>query len=188
MIAGSTWTSLLNYGLFQAGWCICVLGTAAGQPWPATAAGLLLVVAHLALVRDVARESQLLLTSLLLGLLVDGFHIHTGVLVFPLGSIHPGLPPPWILVLWLQFAMTLHFSLAWLAGRYGFGALLGSVSGALAYWGGVRFGAAEFGADPARCLIQIGLSWGLTLLILLKVAQLTVPTEKGRTYRLFRDR
>lgn len=188
MAAARTWTVLLNYGLFQAGWCICVLGSAAGHPWPATAAGLVLVLAHLALVRDVVRETLLLLTGLLLGLLVDGFHIHTGVLVFPVGTLHPGLPPPWILVLWLQFAMTLHFSLAWLAGRYGLGALLGSVSGALAYWAGVRFGAADFGADLARCLIQIGLSWVLTLLVLLKVSQLTASTEKGRTYRLFRDR
>lgn len=188
MAAALTWTVLLNYGLFQVGWCICVLGAAAWQPWPATMAGLMLVLAHLALVRDVARESLLLLTGLLLGLLIDGFHIHTGVLIFPIGALHPGLPPPWILVLWLQFAMTLHFSLSWLAGRYGLGALLGSVAGALAYWAGVRFGAADFGADPARCLIQIGLSWGLTLLVLLKVSQLTAPTEKGRTYRLFPDR
>lgn len=188
MAIGRTWTVLLNYGLFQAGWGICVLGAAAGHPWPATAAGLAVVLAHLALAREIARESLLLLTGLLLGLLVDGFHIHTGVLVFPIGTLHPGLPPPWILVLWLQFAMTLHFSLAWLAGRYALGALLGSVAGALAYWAGVRLGAADFGADPVPCLIQIGLSWGLTLLVLLKVSHLTAPTEKGRTYRWFGDR
>ena len=91
-----------------------------------------------------AGESLLLLASLLLGLLVDGIHIRTGVLAFPIGSFHPALPPAWILVLWLQFAMTLHYSLGWLNGRYFLGALLGSVSGALAYWAGVRFGAAAF--------------------------------------------
>ena len=87
--SGQTWTSLLNYGLFQAGWFVCVLGAAAGYPWLAAAAGLLLVLVHLALVRNAAHESLLLLASLLLGLLVDGVHIRTGVLVFPIGSFHP---------------------------------------------------------------------------------------------------
>ena len=165
IFSGQTWTSLLNYGLFQAGWFVCVLGAAAGYPWLAAAAGLLLVLVHLALVRNAAHESLLLLTSLLLGLLVDGLHIRTGVLVFPIGSFHPGLPPAWILVLWLQFAMSLHYSLGWLSGRYVLGALLGSVSGALGLLGrgqvrrrrlwrrtGPQFGAdrPELGPDHAH--------------------------------------
>jgi hypothetical protein len=182
---GQTWTSLLNYALFQSGWFVCVLGAAAGYPWLVTVIGLLLVVAHLALVRDVARESLLLLTSLLLGLLVDGIHIRTGVLVFPIGSFHPGLPPAWILVLWLQFAMSLHFSLGWLTGRYVLGALLGSVSGALAYWAGVRLGAAAFGTELIHSLAQVGLSWGLTMLILLKITKITAPPKNALTYRCF---
>ncbi len=185
IFSGQTWTSLLNYGLFQAGWFVCVLGAAAGHPWLAAAAGLLLVLVHLALVRNAAQESLLLLTSLLLGLLVDGLHIRTGVLVFPIGSFHPGLPPAWILVLWLQFAMSLHYSLGWLSGRYVLGALLGSISGALAYWAGVRFGAAAFGAELVHSLVQIGLSWGLTMLILLKISMLTAPKKDMLTYRCF---
>jgi hypothetical protein len=184
-LSGQTWTSLLNYGLFQAGWFVCVLGAAAGYPWLATAAGLLLVLLHLALARNATRECLLLLTSLLLGLLFDGIHIRTGILIFPFGSFHPDLPPAWILVLWLQFAMTLHYSLGWLTGRYVLGALLGSVSGALAYWAGVRFGAAAFGTELIHSLAQIGLSWGLTMLILLKVSMLTAPRKDMLTYRCF---
>lgn len=183
--SGQTWTSLLNYALFQAGWFVCVLGAAVGYPWLATAIGLLLVLVHLLLVRNAFRESLLLLASLLLGLLVDGIHIRTGVLVFPIGSFHPGLPPAWILVLWLQFAMSLHYSLGWLSGRYVLGALLGSVSGALAYWAGVRFGAAAFGNELIHSLVQIGLSWGLTMLVLLKISTLTAPPKAALTYRCF---
>jgi hypothetical protein len=183
--SGHTWTSLLNYALFQAGWFVCVLGAAAGYPWLATAIGLLLVLVHLVLVRNALRESLLLLTSLLLGLLIDGIHIRTGVLVFPIGSFHPGLPPAWILVLWLQFAMSLHYSLGWLTGRYVLGALLGSVSGALAYWAGVRFGAAAFGTELIHSLVQIALSWGLTMVVLLKISTLTAPPKNALIYRCF---
>ncbi len=185
LFSGQTWTSLLNYALFQAGWFVCVLGAAAGYPWIAATVGLLLVLVHLALVRDAARESLLLLASLLLGLLVDGVHIRTGVLAFPIGSFHPDLPPAWILVLWLQFAMTLHYSLGWLSGRNYLGVMLGSVSGALAYWAGVRFGAAAFGTELVHSLVQIGLSWGLVMLILLKISLLTVPQKNALTYRCF---
>nr|WP_321465359.1 DUF2878 domain-containing protein [uncultured Desulfobulbus sp.] len=187
MFSGQTWTSLLNYALFQSGWFVCVLGAAAGYPWMATGIGLLLVLVHLTLVRNVACEILLLLASVFLGLLVDGFHIRTSVLAFPIGGFHLSLPPAWILVLWLQFAMSLHYSLSWLRGRYFLGALLGSVSGALAYWAGVRFGAAAFGADLLRSLVQIGLSWGLITPILLKISMLTAPKKRQRTYRCFQE-
>ena len=106
-------------------------------------------------------------------------------LSFPSAVSIQALPPAWILVLWLQFAMSLHYSLGWLTGRYFLGALLGSVSGALAYWAGVRFGAAAFGAELVHSLVQIGLSWGLTMLILLKVSMLTAPRKDLLTYRCF---
>jgi len=185
LFSGQTWTSLLNYGLFQAGWFVCVLGAAAGWPQLAALAGFLLVLTHLALVPNPLREGALLMLSLLLGLVIDAFHIRTGVLSFPIGSVHPSLPPPWILVLWLQFALTLHYSLDWLAGRYCLGAILGSVSGALAYWAGVRLGAAQFGDDaPFRCLMQIGVSWGIVMVILLWPAARTSARDGNFLYRI----
>ena len=75
-------TNLINFGLFQAGWFVCVLGAAAGHPWSATAAGIFLVLVHLALVRHPVQEVLLLGTSLLLGVIVDTLHIRTGVLLF----------------------------------------------------------------------------------------------------------
>lgn len=184
MTSGRTATNLLNFVLFQTGWCLCVLGTASGHPWPATVGGLLVAAMHLALVRQPGREAILLLAALILGLMVDGFHIAAGVLRFPIGSIHPSLPPPWILVLWIQFATTLHFSLAWLGGRPLLGALLGAVSGPLAYWSGIRFGAAEMGESLWPSLAHIGLGWALALPLLLWVAALTKETDGTATYRL----
>lgn len=182
------WTKLINYILFQAGWFICVLGAAAGYPWAAAAAGFFLVLVHLALVPNRWQEGLLLLFSLLLGICVDAFHIYTGVLSFPVGSIHPALPPPWILALWLQFAMTLHYSLGWLTGRYILGAFLGGVSGALAYWAGVRFGAALFNADLFHCLLQIGLSWAVVMVLLIRAADRTTGRDVLPVYRLFTEK
>ena len=182
-IAGAAWSNLINIGLFQAGWFICVLGAAHGFPWAAAAVGLLPVLIHLGLVRDRWRQGSLLAFALLLGMVVDGFHLHTGVLIFTGGSLHGALPPAWILMLWIQFAMTLHGSLAWLIGRPVLGAILGGVGGALAYWAGVRLGAAAFGADLSRCLLQIGLTWVLATPILLIAARMTRSTADQSLYR-----
>jgi hypothetical protein len=180
------WTKLINYILFQTGWLVCVLGAAAGHPWTAAIAGVFPVLVHLALVRNRGQEGLLLLFSLLLGICVDTFHIRTGVLSFPIGSIHPALPPPWILVLWLQFAMTLHYSLGWLAGHCILGAFLGGFSGALAYWAGVRLGAALFNEDLFRCLLQIGLSWAIVMVLLIRAAGRTIDRDVLPVYRLFK--
>jgi len=182
------WTKLVNYILFQTGWFVCVLGAAAGYPRAAALAGLFVVLVHLALVRNPVQEGLLLLLSLLLGICVDAFHIRTGVLSFPIGSIHPALPPPWILVLWLQFAMTLHYSLGWLAGRSILGAFLGGVSGPLAYWAGVRLGAAQFDEDLFRCLLQIGLSWAIVMVLLIRAASRTTDRNFLPVYRLFAEK
>ncbi|MBM9537782.1 DUF2878 domain-containing protein [Desulfobulbus alkaliphilus] len=181
----STVTSLINYSLFQTGWFACVLGAAAGWPWTAAGAGLLLALVHLALARRPGQEVRLLAFSLTLGLAVDTFHVQTGVLVFAGGIIHPALPPGWILVLWLLVATTLHYSLSWLNNRYTFGAILGAVSGALAYWAGVRLGAATFGADLVPSLVQIGLSWAVAMPLLLLIATRTAADGKAAGYRLF---
>jgi hypothetical protein len=183
----STINSLINYSLFQTGWFACVLGAAAGWPWPAAGAGVMLVLIHLALVRQPGQEARLLAFSLALGLAVDALHIHTGVLIFTGGTLHPALPPGWILVLWLLVATTLHYSLSWLNNRYFIGALLGAVSGALAYWAGVRLGAASFGAELVPSLVQIGLSWAVVMPLLLFIATRTAADSKVSVYRLFTE-
>ena len=184
LISARTRTNLLNLILFQAGWFVCVLGAAAGHPWLATLGGLLLVAAHLALVRQRGFEALLLLAALALGLVLDALHIATGVLRFPIGSLHPALPPPWILVLWLQFATTLHYSLSWLGGRPLLASLMGAVSGPLAYWAGVRFGAAELGPNLWPCLLQIGLGWAVAMPVLQRMAAWTGSMDPA-LYRLF---
>lgn len=176
-------TRLLNFALFQAGWFACVLGAASGRAWLGTGLGLALVFTHLALVPDRGREARLLAFALVLGLVVDSVHASTGVLVVFSGGVIPGLAPPWLLVLWMQLASILRFSLSWLAGRYVLAGVLGACSGAGAYAAGVRLGAAGFGPDYTLALAQIGAGWGLALPLLLFVAQKNHGS--GECYRIF---
>lgn len=179
MGGGRGWTTLLNYLLFQSGWVICVLGAAKGHPHLAAVVGLVPLLLHLLLVADRRREGRLLALALGMGIIVDGFHIWSDTLVFA-ASLHPALPPPWILVLWLQFAMSLRYSLHWLKGNRPLGVLLGGVAGAFAYWAGVRMGAAGFGGEVVAGLLQIGASWILVMAVFLYLPGL-VTGEDGRS-------
>ena len=184
MKAGGLGTGLLNFILFQAGWFACVLGAASGRPWMGAGIGAALALTHLALSRSPRDEAMLLAGALALGVLVDTAHVRMGTLAFTGGMVHPEFAPPWILVMWVQFASTLHYSLGWLERRYVLGACLGAVAGAGAYWAGVRLGAADFGPDTAQALLRIALSWGVSLPVLLRLA---LGTGRGReeTYRVF---
>ena len=188
MLRAERATTLVNFVLFQAGWFTCVLGAAAGHPLPAAAAGLVPVALHLALVRQPRREAQLLLASLLLGLCIDSVHLHTGALRFADAGPFPLLPPFWLLVLWLQFATSLHYALAWLSGRPLVALVFGAIGGPLAYWAGVRLGAAGFGPDLGRSLVQIGIGWALAMVVLLAASARTAPGADQRTYRFSPDR
>ena len=187
MIGGRSWTNLINYLLFQGGWAICVLGAANGHPHMAAAFGLVPPILHLLLVTDRRREGRLLVMALFLGVIVDGLHIHTGILVFT-GSLHPALPPPWILVLWLQFATSLRYSLHWLRRNRPVGLVLGGIAGAFAYWAGVRLGAAGFGGDVTASLLQIGLSWVLVMAVFLYQPGLVTADDGRAVYSPLADR
>lgn len=182
-MAGLLRTKALNFVLYQSGWLCCVLGAANGRPWLGAGLGLLPVLAHLGLARRRGEEASLMLGALALGIVVDTLHMRMGTLSFQGGLLLSGFPPPWLLLLWLQFAATLRYCLSWLLGRYALGAVLGAVAGAAAYWAGVRLGAAAFGADTAQSLLRIGVSWGICLPLLLLIAERT-EGEDG-TYRLF---
>lgn len=166
MMSGLT-SKLLNFLLYQLGWFCCVLGAAWGYPLSGAFSALLFLLIHLFLTDARSAELRLILASCLLGILVDSLQQWFGVLTF---KTDPGWPlwlPLWVFVIWAQFASLLRFSLNWLSGRYLQGAGLGLIGGPLAYWGGARIGAAEFGENLLLSLSSLALVWGLMIPLLL---------------------
>ncbi len=160
-------SKLLNYLLYQLGWFCCVLGAAWGYPFSGAFAALLLLLVHLLLSNSRSSELSLILAGGLLGVLVDSLQQKFGVFTF---TPTPGWPlwlPPWVFVIWAQFASLLRFSLNWLAQRYLLGALLGLIGGPLAYWGGVRIGAAQLGDNLLFSFTSLALVWALLIPLLL---------------------
>ena len=168
---------LINLALYQAGWFACVLGAARGHAWAGASLALALVAVHLFLMRDRAREARLLLAAAGLGLALDSLQLNLGVFRYPSGTPLAGLAPPWIIVLWLQFATLLHFGLSWLSRRYLLAAALGFVGGPLSFWGGARLGAIEF-ASPLAYL-ALGCVWALAMPALVWLGDRLEPRPEG---------
>ena len=172
---------LANYALYQAGWLSCVLGAAHQRPWLGAGGGAVLIAVHLALVDRPASELKSLLVAGLLGGAVDSLQSCAGFLVFRSGYVVDCLAPPWIVVMWMQFATLFRFALSFLLGRYGLAAALAAIGGPLAFWVGARLGAVQFGAPTARSLIVLGLVWAIALpALLLLTARWTARRPRGR--------
>lgn len=162
---------LLNYLLYQAGWFACILGAAWGHAALGTVLGFLPVAAHLALVRRRRDALMLVLWTTAVGVAVDSTQIALGMLRFDAGSVVSWLPPPWLILIWAQFAMTFHFGLRWLQGRLGWTALFGALGGPLAFLAGRRLGVVTLHPEVWPSLVSLAITWSLAMPVALWLAE-----------------
>lgn len=168
---------VVNFVLYQVGWFACVLGAARGVPWLGAALAVACAAIHVALARDRARQVWLMVAVATLGLTVDSLQLRLGVFTYPAGTPLEGFAPPWIVMLWLQFATLLHFGLRWMSGRYALAAVLGFVGGPLSFWAGERVGAIEF-ASPGAYLV-LACVWAAVMPALIWLGDRLAPRREG---------
>ena len=161
---------LLNLSLYQAGWFACVLGGARDRPWLGAAAGLALVLVHLALVERRAEEAKFVALVALAGTAIDSAQQGAGTMTLPSGHYAVWLCPAWLTVLWAQFATLPCHSLAWLAGRPIVSALLGAAGGPLAFLAGERLGGVTFPLGRAVGYGVLALVWACAFPLLMHFA------------------
>lgn len=145
--------SLINLFLYNAVWLLCVTG---GDRSACVA--LLLLAVHFLV--SSCRKNDVRLAGILLvaGLLIDGTLAAVGFFSFH----SPGFPIPlWLATIWLALATLPNHSLTWLKGRPLLNAVFGAIGGPLAYWGGVRLGAATFNWPLPASLLLLAAVWAL---------------------------
>ena len=99
------------------------------------------------------------------GYFVDHLYVFGGLLSYPVDSLLP--VPPWMALLWMNFALILDTGLAGLKKRPLLAAVLGAIGGPLAYSAGVGFGLIELHAAPFVAYAAIAVTWALGLPALL---------------------
>lgn len=165
--------ALVNLVGFQIGWLACVCGAASGWPWVGPIVVAVLLVTHLIRMNVARKELQFICTVALLGWLIDTMQGALGTLSFSGNPFPDWISPPWMVALWINFALTLHVSLAWLLGRYWLGSMLGALGGPLAYWTGSHTEAIHLGDNLPMSLLILALLWGGIVPVLILLAQRT---------------
>lgn len=110
-----------------------------------------------------------------LGMVMDSLLLQSGTFSF-IGS---AVIPPWLMVLWGCFSLILVQVLADLLRHWWLAAIVGAVTGPLAYWGGAALGGQLIFADTTMFLLTLALCWGL--LLALVVATRFLWSEKNES-------
>ncbi len=175
-------SKLVNFVLYQTGWFACVLGLANDHPWLGTLAALALIGVHIGLTRHPVSELKLVAFAGIVGLMVDSFQLAAGVFSFPSGQLAAWLPPPAVIVMWMQFATILPYCFNWLSRRYVLSSVLGLAGGPLAFFGGERLGAVVFLPPPLPHYLFLGLLWAGAFPLLVWTTDRLCPTRYGYAY------
>ncbi len=143
----------VNVAINQVIWFLCVLGGNAGALFALPFLALNILLSH-------KRRADLQMIALLLaiGVCLDG--VLQGIGFFSFRST--GFPIPlWLAVIWAALASLPHHSLAWMKKRLLLSALFGLLGGPMAYWAGVRLGAATFHWPLLPSLVFLAVVWSL---------------------------
>jgi hypothetical protein len=176
-------TQLVNYGLYQVGWFGCVLGGASHHPWIGFLIAAILCGVHLTLSVERSLEARLVVFATAVGALVEMGQIAAGTYRFTSGTVIDGLPPPWLLAMWAQFATTFRFSLRAVITRPARAALFGAAGGPIAFLAGERLGAVTLLPPLTHGLLRLSLSWAIALAVFSVLVRRLTPEGDVPRYR-----
>ena len=168
---------VVNYVLYQAGWFACVLGAAWQRPGTGLVVGLLLLVAHFVLSSQPVRDLKLVTVAVAAGLIVELMLIATGTYSFASGTVVASLPPPWLLLMWAQFATTFRFSLKPIIMRPVASALFGAVGGPVAFVAGQGLGAVTLLPPVSLSLLRLAVGWSVAMSVMSAIARAEMKGE-----------
>lgn len=172
---------IVNVVALQAGWFACVLGAAGGRAWIGPAFVLLHLMVHFGLTNNRRRDAMVIVATGLVGIIVDGGLMRSGVIAFDAGTFASVVAPLWMIALWVNLATSLNLTLGFLHGRPALAAILGALSGALAYVGGLQMGAISMPAGVWIGGTVVGATWAVLTPVLIGIAgrlakRRTLPT------------
>jgi hypothetical protein len=155
------------------GWFSCVLSASWNMDWLSILVVTILVASHLFIIgkQRVPSAVQLILVSLFFGFVLDTALI-LGRIYVPTRWVLPSpITTIWLLMLWINFSLTLNESLKWLQDHLFTGAILGSILGPLAYFAASRFGAVQITNPVFSKLIWVGFAWFIAMPLMSLVAK-----------------
>lgn len=161
---------ILNLIIYQLTWFICVFGGNSLAWIP-----LIFLGVHISLSQCKKADIILIISLFIIGIVIDGTLKALGLFSFTSDSFPI---PYWLMVIWLALATLPNHSLAWMKKRLFLSAFFGALGGPLAYWAGVRLGAASFDWPLLQSIVTIAVVWALLWPLVMLFSNMLLPQEK----------
>ncbi len=124
-----------------------------------------LLALHLQQARRPYQELRLVLWVVVLAAPWETLLIRTGLIAYPHGAVWAGFVPPWLLALWVLFAIQVNVLFRWLRGRRRLAMALGAIAGPLSFRAGAALGAAHI-PDMLVTLGVLAVGWAIWMPLL----------------------
>lgn len=152
--------AIINAVLFQTIWFVCLL---MGSFWALLATVCYLVCHHLFIMKN-RREWRLISVFLLLGVVVDGSLFRLSVFTSATESWTTfGVPPVWLLCLWVSVATLFAHSLSFLTKRYALAAGFGLIGPTMSYFAGAKMAGITLASPLIYSLLLVAVLWAMIL-------------------------
>lgn len=129
---------LINLVAFQATWFAFVWGGASGLWWLGFVTLVPFAVWQLGVTRWRRSDLTLIAVATAAGIGIESGFVQAGLFRYASPVPWPDWAPVWMVGLWVNFALTINHSMAFLRGRPWLAVLLGALAGPLAYYGAGR--------------------------------------------------
>lgn len=151
-----------NSGFFYLGWILTIKFALDGDYWLGPFINLLIIVLHLASIKQRAFEMALILTLPLFGsFLLDGALVISGVLHYSGGGDWSA--PLWVISLWGLFATSINHSLSWVGKKLWLAVGTGAIGGTLSYLAAIKVGVAQFLVPEWTGIACLAVAWGVVM-------------------------
>lgn len=151
---------------YYVAWIGAIMLAARGDAWWATSIVFALVVGQLFwqhyAMHDTNGLTSLIILLTLIGTTFDTVMMWLGLVHFAANPFYPYSSPPWMIAIWVSFAVIFYVTCRALFKRYFLLSVLTIPGFAIAYWVGARLGAANFPYGNSTSIL-VGVLWGVLL-------------------------
>lgn len=155
---------ILTCGMYQAVWFASIFGAAHNRCYLGVIACAVMCIVHFLWVSTNRRSDTFLcVIAVATGLVTDTVVAWVGAMHFTQCTVYGPVAPPFMLALWIAFALVIRIALGWLDERYILAVVVGAIGGPLAYGAGAHIGAVTVADSLFYAYGIIALQWACVL-------------------------
>ncbi len=166
-VNNNTFSYLLHTVIYYIAWFAGIILAARGHVWISSLIVVICILLQLyweySTGKDLQGLGMFLAIVVSISIVFDSILVYTGIIIYSANPISPYLTPPWMIMIWISFAVTLYATLSRLFNHLFLLGFLSCLGFALAFRFGGNLGAAFFPYGNNRTCIFIGIIWGFTL-------------------------